>query len=285
MHLFIILCLCIMATAKVTVQGLFAKNNIKNTNDAIFFNALVFLFSTFIFLKDIFILNFPVFLFALAFGVLTVSFQVCYIKAMSCGNVSLTVLIVNLSMIIPILVSVFCYKEQLSFLRFFGICLTVFALFLSIENKTDKRSFNKWFYLSVLASLCNGGLAVCQKIFSKTQWQSQAKSFVVCSYAVATVTSILLYLILKSKKSTISYKINIKTIIYALSVGILLGVFQVLNTKAISVIDGTLIFPAYYGGSLILSYISSLLILREKINNKQKLSFSVGIIAIIFMNL
>jgi multidrug transporter EmrE-like cation transporter len=64
-----------------------------------------------------------------------------------------------------------------------------------------------------------------------------------------------------------------------------LGTFQILNTKAITIIDGTLIFPAYYGGALILSYLSSLLILKEKISNKQKLSLAVGVIAIVLMNL
>ena len=80
-------------------------------------------------------------------------------------------------------------------------------------------------------------------------------------------------------------KINIKVIGYAASIGILLGTFQILNTKAITIIDGTLIFPAYYGGALILSYLSSLLILKEKISNKQKLSLAVGVIAIVLMNL
>ena len=178
---------------------------------------------------------------------------------MSCGNVSLTVLIVNLSMIIPILVSVFCYGERLSVLRFFGILLTVFALFLSIDSRVEKRNFRKWFCLSILSSLFSGGLAVCQKIFSKTEWHTHSKPFVVCGYAVATIISILIYIIFKCKGTGISYKVNIKVIGYAASIGILLGTFQILNTIAITIIDGTLIFPAYYGGALILSYLSSLL--------------------------
>ena len=284
-HLLIILCLCVLATSKVTVQGLFAKTNIKGFCDSLFFNALVFLFLVLIFFKDILTLNFSVFLFSLVFGVLTVAFQMCYISAMSCGNVSLTVLIVNLSMIIPILVSVFCYGEGLSVLRFIGILLTVFALFLSIDSKVEKRNFRKWFCLSILSSLFSGGLAVCQKIFSKTEWHTYSKPFVVCGYAVAAIISILIYIIFKCKGTGISYKINIKVIGYAASIGILLGTFQILNTKAITIIDGTLIFPAYYGGALILSYLSSLLILKEKISNKQKLSLAVGVIALVLMNL
>lgn len=66
-HLLIILCLCVLATSKVTVQGLFAKTNIKGFCDSLFFNALVFLFLVLIFFKDILTLNFSVFLFSLVF--------------------------------------------------------------------------------------------------------------------------------------------------------------------------------------------------------------------------
>jgi len=93
----IISILCLLATAKVTLQGGFAKKNIRSFSDGVFFNGAIFFFSSFVFLKDALTFNLPTFLFGAAFGILSLIFQLCYIKAMSFGNVSITVLIVNRS--------------------------------------------------------------------------------------------------------------------------------------------------------------------------------------------
>lgn len=146
LNLTIILILCVLATAKVTLQGLFAKKNIRSFSDGIFFNGLIFFFSALLFFKNA--LNFQpsIVLFGCVFGILTVLFQLCYIKAMSCGNVSLTVLIVNLSMMIPLTVSVFFYNEPISTLRFVGILLTIVSLTLNTDIKEKSAAFQKWFF-------------------------------------------------------------------------------------------------------------------------------------------
>ena len=55
-----------------------------------------------------------------------------------------------------------------------------------------------------------------------------------------------------------------------LAVGVVLGVFQFINTRAIASINGTLLFPAYNGGALILSSISSILFIKDRLTNNQK---------------
>ena len=47
-------------------------------------------------------------------------------------------------------------------------------------------------------------------------------------------------------------------ILVCLVVGVILGVFQLINTKAIANINGTLLFPTYNAGTLILSTLSSM---------------------------
>ena len=283
MQILIILGLCLLATVKITIQGRFAKARTKSTYDAIFFNALIFFFAALIFGKDLLSLNGAVALFGAGFGVLTVLFQLSYIKAMACGNVSLSVLIVNLGMILPVILSVVCYGESLSVMRFLGLCLTVLALILSVDGKNRSPQFKKWFFLSILATLSNAGIAVLQKSFSKTPWSGEVKPFVAFGYVVATILSLLLCLLLKKGKG--ERKFDWKLFLGALSIGVILGIFQVLNTKAIARIEGTLFFPAYNGGTLILSSLSGLLILKDRLNRKQFLGLAVGVIAIILMNL
>jgi drug/metabolite transporter (DMT)-like permease len=282
MDLILILPLCLLATAKVMVQGGFAKQNVKTAFDAIFFNGLIFLFSAVIFARSLSETNLHVFLFGAVFGILTVIFQGSYIKAMSCGNLSITVLIINLNMIIPILVSWLFYHEKLSLFRILGICLTMVAFFLNIKSDSKKTDW-KWFSLSLFASLVGGCMSICQKVFSETQWQSDNMGFVSCSYAVAGVLSFVICIIFRLGKKSLSYKINYRVFLFALVVGIILGVFQALNTKVISMVDGIFYYPTYHGGALVMSFISGSLIFKEKTSIKQKICFLVGIVAIVFM--
>ena len=50
MKYLIVVWLCTLATAKVTVQGVYAKKNIKTAGDATLFNGLIFFFAALLFL-------------------------------------------------------------------------------------------------------------------------------------------------------------------------------------------------------------------------------------------
>ena len=66
-------------------------------------------------------------------------------------------------------------------------------------------------------------------------------------------------------------------------VGILLGSFQSLYTYASSIIDGTLLFPAYNGGATLLVTLSGVILFREKLSKRQLLGVLTGAAAIILM--
>ncbi|MBO5021254.1 MAG: EamA family transporter [Clostridia bacterium] len=285
MNLIIILCLCLIATAKVTIQGFFAKTNVKTQADGIFFNGLIFFFTALTVIKNAFPFKFPVFLFGAIFGILSVLFQLFYIKAMSHGNVSLTVMMVNLAMIFPIVVSIIFYGEKLTLLRFLGLLLTIVALILCTGKADVQIDFKKWLLFSLLTNFINGAILVNQKIFGKTVWGTESKSFVAYGYIIATLVSVLMYAFISQKGNGITFKIKPSVFLYALSLGVILGLFQVLNTKAIANIESTLLFPTYNGGSLIFSSISGVLILHDRLNKKQLFSIIVGTVAIIMMNI
>lgn len=285
MDIIIISILCLLAAVKVTLQGGFAKKNIRSFSDGVFFNGAIFFFSSFVFLKDALTFNLPTFLFGAAFGILSLIFQLCYIKAMSFGNVSITVLIVNLSMIIPIATSVLCFGEKLGVLRTIGILLTVVALVLNVSKGGKSTDFKKWLFLSLAASLANGGLAIILQLFGKSEWSDQNKAFVAWNYIVAAIVSFILYGILKLRGNGITFKLKPSVFGIALCVGIILGVFQALNAYAVSTIDGTLYFPTYNGGALVLSGIAGVLLLKDKFKLNQLISLLVGIVAIVLMNI
>ena len=278
-----ILCLIILATSKVFLQSSYAKKYISTTCESIAFNGIIYLFSSLIFINAL-KTSFPVIGFALIFGGLTVLFQLCYIRAMSVGNVSLTVLIVNSSMIIPILGSALFFNEQFGVLRIIGIITIVISLIFNVEKNSDKTE-RKWLCLAISAFVLNSALAVCQQIFGKSECGGERTSFVAWSYLLATAISFLVYLILKLKTKKQGRAPLRAMLIYGLFAGVFLGVFQLVNTKAISEIDAGLLFPIYNSGTLILSTLIGVFVLKDKLKRKQILSILVGVVGIVLINL
>lgn len=281
----IIATLCLLASSKVLIQGGFAKKNVVTFSDGLLFNGLIFCFSALIFCKELRNLSVPIFLYAAVFGGLTVLFQAFYIKAMSEGSVPITVLIVSLGMMLPILNAILIFREPVTVFRLVGIVLTVIALSVNAETKGAGKQSRKWLFFCLTAFFANGGLAVCQQYFGRTPWGGQSRTFVACSYLMAAVFSAVTYAILRWKGGKRTFALRPKVFGFALAAGLCLGVFQALNTYAIQTIDGTLLFPVYNGGSLILSCINSVLILKETLQRRQIVSCVVGISAIIMMNL
>ncbi len=281
----IIFLLCLLASSKVFLQGLFSKKNVNSFFDGLFFNGLIFLFSAIVFIKNVGSFHLVTIFYGMVFGILTVLFQSCYIKAMSCANVSLTVLIVNLSMVIPMAFSMLVYNERIGALRFFGVFLAFVALALNFNPKTKSTFSFKWLRLCLLASLANGLLAVCQQLFGKTQYSEFTKEFVAFSYITATFVSAIIYILLKSKGNKISFTLSPFVFLIAFGIGVILSVFQLVNTWAIANIDSTLLFPTYNGGTLILSSITGVLFLKDRLKLNQQISILIGIVAIVIMNI
>ncbi len=273
--------LCLLATSKVTVQGLFAKKNIKSSRDATFFNCLIFSFAALLFLWQAVKASHQIWFFGMLFGILSVVFQVYYSKALASGNTSVTVLIVNLGMVFSIAVSVLLFEESLSLMRGIGILL-VFAAFFTV---TDIKAFNlKGLAPALVAMLANGGLGVVQKLFGKSEWHTESTAFVSCSYIVATVASFLFYLLLARKTESEERNKKPSIFIYAAAAGLILAVFQLFNTYAISTVDGTFLFPAYSGGCIVFSTLSGVFILKDRLNLKQAIGVGIGVVALVFMN-
>jgi drug/metabolite transporter (DMT)-like permease len=286
MEYFLLLTLSALATAKVSVQSSASRRILKDHKDVVFFNAGVFMVVAALFLFKVIGCSASVWLFATAFAFLTVAFQLFYTEALSVGNVSLTVMTVNLSMIIPVLVSYFCYNEKLSIYRIIGIILTITTI-VCVAEKNGSKINKKWLILTVLASLSNGTTGVTQKIFNTSVYAVEREAFISSSYILAFGLTLIIYFVVclsNKKKEEKTTKINPRVFIYIALVGGILAGFQWLNNYALTIIDGTFFFPVYSGGSIILSSLVGVMIFKDKLTKKQLFGIILGVVSIVLMN-
>ena len=284
MNFLIVLSLCLLATSKVTLQSRFGKKMSVNAAETVIFNALIFLTASVLFCQQIPNASPQTWLFSAAFALFTVIFQLSYTKALSIGNVSLTVMMVNLSMLLPVLVSATFYKEALSYARIIGIFLTVLSFTLCVEIKDQSKISKKWLCLAVVAMSANGSIGITQKIFGVSRFHTEKEAFVACSYLLAFLITICIFTVIRIRgESSAVYK-NRSLYLFSASVGIILAGFQWLNTYAIATLDGTFLFPVYSGGSIILSTLAGIIFFKDRFLPKQWISILIGIVAVVIMN-
>lgn len=286
MKYILVLVLCTLATSKMSLQSAFGKSSIKNTTDTLFFNGLVFVFSSLLFCFELINCPIQVWIYAFFGAVSSVLFQFTYTKSLSIGNVSITVLIVNMSLVLNVLFSYLIYGDSISPVRFTGILLTIatFLLCTNFKGMRDSKAEKKWIFLSISAMLTNAVASLVQKMFGESTFCDFGRAYTASSYLIAAILSFVAYYIYKQKVQERTFKVGKSVILYTVGMGVILGVFVAINTYALSTIEGTFLYPTYSGGTIILSTLSGVLFFKDRLTVKQVLSILVGIVAVVLMN-
>lgn len=281
-YLVLLLC-CVLSTTKASVQGAFSRRHVVNLADTSFFNSLIFLSSALLFLPNLFGSPWQIWPYAVAFGAFSMIFQLSYTKALTLGNVSLTIMFANLSVVVPLIFSAIVYREWPSPLQYVGIVLTLTALVINTDFKSGGKKSKLWILLTTVA-LVSGGLSNCvQKILSKGEFKQHTPAFVSASYLVAAVIAFMVYLHVNRREKK-TYPTTPRVFLYALAVGVTLAVFQFIYNYAIASYPPAFVFPSYAGGTIIVSALAGVILFKDKLSRKQLLSIVLGLIAVVLMN-
>ncbi len=275
----------LLAPLKVVLQGMFAKKNVTTLSDAIKFNGLIFFVAALFLSGNLFGCSTATVAYGVVFALLQIAFQTMYMEAMSRGNVPLTMMIANLGAIIPILVSILVYGEEMTGLRVLGLAFMIITLFVSGNIRNANKGEKTWFLLAFAAMLANGFVNVVFKVFGSTPYAGENASFVAWSFSCSALISVLLLTLLRKYNCKESYKINRAAITTAAAAGLVLTAFQLLYTYAFTVIEGVILFASYNALSLIFSILLDKIILRESFSLRQIASILLGFCTLVCFNI
>ena len=277
---------CILASAKILIQSKFAKDKTRTPIDAIFFNGIIFLTGAVILWLVLDVrLTLAALIAGLAVGLINLSYQLCYVSAFSCGPISLTALISNISMVVPVVFSAIVYGESLTLSRILGILVTVASLYFSTATFGKSKLNVKWIVFTALAFLANCGSNIAIKIYLKSFAVGDSSSFVAVHFTASALFSLLLFVLLTAKGRRCTYSIN-KTVFFTAGIiGLILGVFNLIYAHAMSVLDATLLLPLYNGGTTLLVTLGTALLFRERLTRRQYTGILLGLIAIVLMSI
>ena len=228
-------------------------------------------------------------LLALCYGldlVLTgITVSTCY----QCGPMSLTSVISNACVVLPIAVGCIFYREVMNFRQILGIVLLGITLTLPClerSNSSGKIAW-QWFPLILLAFFFNGMGAVLLNIYGRVADAAGRNAYLSIGY----FTGALLYLAislfhhkrmgLKPGKGFFSPLLAIILLSSALGSFIGNGILMSLNTR----MPATILYPMVNGGIGVLVAIVSCTVFKEKLTLLKFLAILTGVASIVFLNL
>ena len=228
-------------------------------------------------------------LLALCYGldlVLTgITVSICY----QCGPMSLTSVISNACVVLPIAVGCIFYREVMTFNQILGIVLLGITLALPCfegSNSSGKISW-QWFPLILAAFFFNGMGAVLLNIYGRVADAAGRNAYLSIGYFTGAFLYLLISLFhhrrmrLRPGKGFFSPMLTIILVSSALGSFIGNGILMSLNTR----MPATILYPMVNGGIGVLVAIVSCTAFKERLTVLKFLAILTGIASIVFLNL
>lgn len=218
-------------------------------------------------------------LFAASYSVTVVT----NLLAIKTGPLSLTCLVTSFSLIVPTLYGILALNEPVSTNLLIGLALLVVALLLiNLEEKGEKKITLKWVLYVVLAFVGNGMCSTVQKV-QQINLAGQYKSEFMIVALIISAAAMAIFALCTEKTEFLP---NLKAGFWMYAVnGLANGVTNFLVIFLSLRTPASVMFPVISAGGIVLTFLISLFIYKEKLSKWQILGSALGLVSVIFLNL
>ena len=281
--------LILICSMTSVAEGMFVrKYNRRNQSGGMIFTALISLFSLLFFVitnTDGWYFPKGIFLYGILAGLLYCSASFLTFVALGCGSFTMSMLIISYSLLFPISYGVFVLKEELSVWMILGLAALMLSLFLMRQPQKDgeqKKTTLKWLLCIGAAFVGNGMFAVITRIQQIRYDNACSKEYMIIALSLSAV---LLFLIgLFSGGGQLLEVLRTGTLWAALA-GTANGVTNALGIMITMLIPISLSSPLRAGTKIMISFLVSVLLYREKMLKRQILGVIVGAAALVLLNI
>ncbi len=234
-------------------------------------------------------------LLGILFGFIFALTIIFYNLAIASGPLSYTVFYFSASMIIPAMAGIIGFSEPLKVTSIVAVLLFLAAFyFINIspnETETKTSATKKWALFCVLTFLCNGALAVIQKLHQYQMESTQSSGLMFVGFVCATVfygISYIVILISEKKSGKVSLKKEQAVFITNLIPMVLLALTSLIGNLLLTYLSGLIessyLFPLVQGSVIVAITLLSVAFYKEKISTFGKIGIGLGIVAIVIIN-
>lgn len=277
-----------LCTVTLTAQNIFKKQySLCCKGSDYFFSAAVSLLSLLFFLLTAGIprISAEVLPYSAGFAAVYALAMVYSVLAFKAGSLAITSLLLSYSLILPTLYGFLFLNERITALKCGGIMLLLISLFLvrfeaKQEDTTNKPS-TKWMIYMVIAFISNGFCSVIQNAQQRKFQGVQNSNFMIFALIISTVVLFVFSLIFERNTMINALK---KGSVWAAACGICNGATNYLVMVIIAVVASSVFFPVLSAGQLILTFILSVSVYREKFIPRQIAGLFCGLASLVLLN-
>lgn len=284
--------LAVLGTGVHQIEGIMIKKyNSKHKDGGFIFVAMLSFFSMLFFLiTDKGGLIFPIEM--IPYGIIA-GFFYCMASfltyvALGIGSFVLTNLFLSYSLLFSVGYGLFFLKEEVTVFTYVGLLLLFIAIFLVRSGNAKEREKGKgmisvkWVLSVVLSVLGSGMFGVMQKLQQVKFERSCDNEFMIVTLGFSTLTLLIVGLIMNGKEF---FYILRHGSLYAGAAGISNGATNLLTLIANALVSLSIAAPIRSGVKIVMSFLISVLIFRERLTRKQTVGVILGTAALILFNL
>jgi drug/metabolite transporter (DMT)-like permease len=285
--------LIILSTCTSLAEGLLIKRyNKSHEKGGFIFTSFISLFSMLFFLiTDSGNFNVPatLWVYAIIAGILYSSASLLTYIALGCGSFALSMLILSYALIIPTGYGLIFLCEKPTLFTYFGFALIIISLFLvrakkQADNKNVKISA-KWVICIGISFLFSGLFSVLTRLQQIKFNDTATNEFMTIALSISFVCLFIIGLLKSPKDFTYVLRHGF---LYTLGAGLSNGVTNMLGLLLVSEIIAmpiSIASPVRAGAKIIVSFLLSAIILKEKFEKRQVIGVILGGLAIVCLNI
>lgn len=227
-------------------------------------------------------------LLALAFAVTFDVTVVMIVMSMTRGPMGATVLIINMSMMLPVTAGLIAWGEQLTLLKGLGIAcmLAVLALSALGSGGGSQRGGIKWLLMSIATMIFNGVLGIQQKMLSMYFPGDGVLEFSCAAFGLAALICWLAAALFKFRGASYRPWTGRPLELLACSAGVGLGTaggntFQLMS---LTLLPAIVAFPLVQGSVVLALWALSLVVYKDKVTPMGLAALAAGIAGIVMLS-
>ena len=288
----IALLLATLSTGIHQVEGVMIKKyNSKHSKGGFIFTALISLFAMLFFLiTDTGELLFPpqMIPYGIAAGAFYCMASFLTYVAFGCGSFVLTNLFLSYSLLFSVGYGLFILNDPATPFTYIGLALMMISVFLvrgakkSSGNEEKVKISLKWIVCIALSVIGSGMFGVMQKLQQVKFEKSCDNEFMIVTLAFSTVVLLIAGIIMNGKD--LLYILRHGGL-YASAAGISNGATNLLNMVVNAMIPISIAAPTRSGIKIVISFLISLFIFKEKLTKRQVAGVIIGAAALVLLNL
>ena len=276
----------IISVFATTIQSVFKKKvNAKCSGCEFYVSTMIAFFSLLYFLLTTANKSFsPELLpYCIGMGVCFAMASVTCVLAIGCGSLGLTNLVLAYSKIIPIGWSLIFWGESLGGIQILGLVLLALSFIFTYAKRGSGEKFTlKWVILVILLFVSNGSCLLFIKMQQIRFGGARDGSFMIYSLIIAVALLLVAAIFREGKKAKTALRYGV---VWSGASGIFNGIGNYFSFLCLSRIPTSIYYPISSAGDLVLTFIFSVALFREKFTKSQVVGFILGIASMVLINI